>query len=349
MKGPDDCPRGVIEGFYGREWSWQSRRDYAGYLQALGLDVYLYCPKGDAHLRKRWQEPWPLEVVQQLTKLAATYRQRGLDFGVGLSPFALYQDYSPASRDALRRRLADIDALGGNCLALLFDDMPGGLNDLAARQAEIVADVRAWSGADWLIVCPTYYSYDPVLEQFFGDRPLRYWQDLGEGLDPAVDVFWTGNQVCSETVCGADLTDITAYLRRPPVLWDNYPVNDGARASKFLHLAPLPGRSADLAGALHGHFCNPMNQPELSRYPLGGLAALYGGTAPELDQLYPAPLADLLGRDQALFEEQGLDAIGAGERERLAAEYQSTGAAAGLEVAAWLRGEYAFDPACLTG
>ncbi|MEE4192450.1 MAG: beta-N-acetylglucosaminidase domain-containing protein [Halieaceae bacterium] len=349
MKREKNCPRGVIEGFYGREWSWGSRREYAAYLQALGLDTYLYCPKGDAYLRKRWQEPWPAATAGALAQLAAHYRDSGLNFGVGLSPFALYQDYSAASRDALRRRLAEIDAVGGNCLALLFDDMPGELDDLAARQAEIVADVLAWSGAEWLVVCPTYYSYDPVLEQFFGARPTRYWEDLGNSLDLAVDVFWTGNKVCSTTVCADDLAEITRQLQRKPVLWDNYPVNDGARASKFLHLAPLPGRSKDLDGALHGHLCNPMNQAELSRFPLGGLAALYGGQAPEMDALYPTALAELLARDQELFEEQGLDAIDAPARERLAAEYRQTGVPAGLEVAAWLRGEYAFDPACLTG
>ncbi len=348
-KRSEHCPRGVIEGFYGREWSWQDRRDYAGYLQAMGLDTYLYCPKGDAHLRKQWQQPWPLAVERELASVAAAYRGQGLAFGVGLSPFALYQDYSASSRAALKQRLAAIESLGGNCLALLFDDMPGDLEDLAARQAEIVADVQAWTRADWLVVCPTYYSLDPVLEEFFGRRPDSYWEELGNSLDPAVDVFWTGNRVCPETVTAADLADITTRLRRKPVLWDNYPVNDGARASRFLHLSPLPGRSDDLETALSGHLCNPMNQAQLSRYPLGGLAALYRGPAPGLEELYPAPLAALLARDQALFEEQGLDNIIAAERTRLAAEYDAVGGRAAREVAGWLRDEYVFDPACLTG
>ena len=162
-------------------------------------------------------------------------------------------------------------------------------------------------------------------------------------------MFWTGNQVCSATVSAADLAAITESLGRKPVLWDNYPVNDGAKASKFLHLTPLPGRAADLPGSLRGHFCNPMNQAELSRYPLGGLAALYGGSAPAMQELYPTAVAARLVEDQALFEQGGLEAMAADERQELAAQYAALGGDAALEVAGWLRDEYAFDPACLTG
>ena len=50
---------GIVEGFYGRQWSAQARLDYADYLVEQGLNSYLYCPKGDALLRKQWQQDWP--------------------------------------------------------------------------------------------------------------------------------------------------------------------------------------------------------------------------------------------------------------------------------------------------
>ncbi len=349
MSGAELCLRGVIEGFYGREWDWAARRAYAGYLQALGLNAYIYAPKSDAHLRKQWQRPWPAERAAALAELAEHYRSRGLSWGVGLSPFALYQQYDGPARRALRERVAGIDALGGDVLALLFDDMPGDIHGLAARQADIVADVRAWTNADHLIVCPTYYSTDPVLERFFGAMPARYWEDLGVSLDAAVDVFWTGPAVCPPEVRADDLETITALLQRRPVLWDNYPVNDGEKASRYLHLEPLPGRSPDLPAALRGHFCNPMNQAYLSRYPLGGLAALYGGRCPPLNALFSPQLAACLARDQHSFQYQGLDAMDPDDRRRLADEYTALGEEAALEVAGWLRDEYRFDPACLTG
>ena len=154
---------GIVEGFYGRQWSWQARFDYAARLSQWGLNSYLYCPKGDPYLRRQWWLPWPEEALQRLQSLARHYGDAGLNFGVGLSPYALYQQYGAAERERLQEKLARINDLGGNMLALLFDDMPGDCPDLAQRQAEIVADVCHWSSAEWLMVCPTYYSYDPQL------------------------------------------------------------------------------------------------------------------------------------------------------------------------------------------
>jgi hypothetical protein len=346
---PDQPLQGVIEGFYGREWSWASRHDYADFLASLGLNAYIYCPKGDAFLRKRWREAWPVATADALAALAGHFRAEGIGWGVGLSPFALYEDYSAIARASLRERVRHIDELGGSILAILFDDMPGDLPELAARQCEIMADVRSWSSAEHLLVCPTYYSLDPVLEQHFGARPDAYWSELGAGLSAKVDVFWTGNRVCSESIAAADLAQITRELGRPPVLWDNYPVNDGAMASKFLHLSPLSRRAPDLPGAVRGHFCNPMNQAELSKYPLSGLATLYGGGEKTLVDYYPDELVTLLQRDQDLFERAGLDNIGPDQSGSLAREYAQLEHPAAAEVAGWLRGEYTFDPACLTG
>ena len=334
---------GVIEG------TWALRRNYADFLLEQDLNSYLYCPKSDAWLRKNWQQDWPGDIWGALAETAAHYRGKALNFGVGLSPFALYQQYDAAARRALRDKVRRIDALGGNILAILFDDMPGDCADLAARQAEIIADVKAWTAAEAILACPTYYSFDPVLEQFFGSRPDGYWESLGELLDSEVGLFWTGNRVCSETISRADIQQIAALLGRAPVLWDNYPVNDGAKASRFLHLEPLPGRDPDLPDAVAGHFCNPMNQGSLSRYPLTGLAMLYGARPTALEELVSAKLAGRLLADQPRFEKQGLDGMSGSEREELAVIYSGYDEAAADEVADWLRGEYSFDPACLTG
>lgn len=340
---------GVVEGFYGREWSWEARRSYAQFLQQTGLNSYLYCPKADPHLRKQWWQAWPDATETQLRALAQAYRQRHLNWGVGLSPYALYQDYSDPARKRLRNKLSRIDDLGGNLLAILFDDMPGDCPDLAARQSEILTDVQHWSACEHLLVCPTYYSFDPQLQRYFGARPEHYWSELGSGLPAELQIMWTGNEVCSATISAADITAISKHLGRKPVLWDNYPVNDGERASNFLHLTPLPGREAGLAQHIAGHFCNPMNQAQLSRYPLAGLAQLYGGASAAAEDFYSLELCRQLRTDQALFEESGLGGIAPAEREQLASVYAKIGDPAALEIADWLRGGYRFDPACLTG
>jgi hyaluronoglucosaminidase len=340
---------GIVEGYYGREWSWDDRRFYADFLLQQGLNSYLYCPKGDSRLRKSWQQDWTAEVRRELAELAGHYRARQLNWGVGLSPYELYRDYSASNRQKLRDKVAQIDQLGGNLLAVLFDDMPGDCPELAQRQAQIVQDIQSWSEAEQLLVCPTYYSHDPVLERFFGPRPPNYWEQLGAGLPADVAVLWTGDKVCSPSINRRDLGPIAKLLGRPLALWDNYPVNDGEQASQFLHLQPLPGREEGLSACLAGHFCNPMNQAQLSRYPLSGLAALYGAKQLQLEQCFSVEMAAQLATDLQDFEESGLDLLGAERREQLASRYSEIDDPAAAEVAAWLRGEYRFDPACLTG
>src|SRR6185312_15983839 len=131
----------------------------------------------DAFLRKRWREAHPSEEAAALSELATRCRALQVRFGVGLSPFELYRDF---------------DAGGVEYLAILFDDMRGDLAELAPTQVEIMHWVAARTRATKLIVCPSYYSDDPMLDRFFGQRPANYLEDFGRLLDPFIEVFWTG-------------------------------------------------------------------------------------------------------------------------------------------------------------
>jgi hyaluronoglucosaminidase len=341
---------GVIEGYYGRQWSMETRRAYPDYLAALGLNSYIYAPKGDPWLRRDWHQPWPEARAAELAGLGDCYRSRGLQFGVGLSPFELYRSYGPTERELLREKVRETQGLGISLLSILFDDMPGELDCLAQRQAEIVTDVCQWVPGVRVQVCPTYYSFDPVLEKYFGSMPEAYWSCLGEALPPEVDIFWTGNKVCSDALTRQDVAAITAELGRPVMLWDNYPVNDGAVRSRRLYCEPLSQREAGLEEQLTGHLCNPMNQALLSLPALVGLARLYGGAAGEetVGKIIGHQVWSLLQNYQQLFRCEGLDGIGADRSEAIAREFDVLPGQAAREVAGWLRGEYTFDPACLT-
>jgi len=342
---------GIVEGFYGRPWSFETRIAYAEFLSRAGLNTCLYCPKADPYLRKQWQSDWPKAQWQQLLELSRAYRQLGVFWGVGLSPFALYLDYGPGQRDQLQRKVARLSQLEAPLLAILFDDMPGDVGALASRQAEIVADVISWLPGVRVLVCPTYYAFDPVLEKFFGSMPTDYWSQLGRELPPGVDVFWTGNRVCSESITRADIEDICARLGRPVLLWDNYPVNDGAVRSNFLYLRKLSGRERLPARLLSGHLCNPMNQGLLSLPALTGLAELYATGSSDarwMREAIGAATWDQLQQDRQAFETLGLSGMGEERCNTLARQYRALPGEAAQEVAQWLSGDFHFDPACLT-
>ncbi|MGL5288781.1 MAG: beta-N-acetylglucosaminidase domain-containing protein, partial [Aeromonas sp.] len=84
---------GVIEGFFGKGWSWQARANYAKWLPRHGYGFYIYAPKEDGYLRKHWAQPWPCEQLAELAELARQCRANGLAFGVGLSPMEAHHDY----------------------------------------------------------------------------------------------------------------------------------------------------------------------------------------------------------------------------------------------------------------
>jgi hyaluronoglucosaminidase len=339
---------GIIEGFYGRPWSWADRRNTVSVLAPHGYRFYLYAPKADAYLRRRWQEPHPRDTAAHLADLASHCRDQGVRFGVGLSPYEIYLGFDDVARNALAAKLEFLDELGVDDVAILFDDMRGDTPDLADRQAEIVRWAAERTRASRLIVCPSYYSDDPVLDRVFGARPEGYVERLGELLDPAIEIFWTGEEVCSRAFSPAHLQRVTEQLRRRPFLWDNYPVNDGQRMSQYLHLRAFTGRPSSMSAHVAAHGVNPALQPTLSLIPSLTLVESYRlgddysyGEAfvRAAVQVVGTELAERLREDLLVLQDVGLDRLGEKEaplRER----YHGIDHAAAREIIGWLDGEY---------
>ena len=339
---------GLVEGFFGRPWSWDERRGVMQRLAAHGFGFHIYAPKADAYLRRRWSEPHPDAEAQAMADFAAACRETGVRFGVGLSPFEVYLDFGQAAKDALARKLKWLDDMGVQELAILFDDMRGDVEDLAARQAEIVHFAAERTGASRVIMCPVYYSDDPVLDRVFGQRPARALEDLGALLDPAIGVFWTGEEVCSREISPGHLERVAEQLQRRPTLWDNYPVNDGARMSRRLHLRGFTGRPAAIGPGIAAHAVNPMLQPTLSCIPIltlaqnyrEGDAYSYGAAGRAAAQAVAGPeLGTLLADNAAGLQDAGLD-LPAERLAKLRARLAAFDHPAAQEAIGWLEGDY---------
>lgn len=351
-------PLGIIEGFFGRSWTWDNRKQYAKFLALNMFNFYIYAPKSDSFLRKQWQQNWPPNINQELIQLRNLYRDTKIDFGIGLSPHEIYLDNSHDNRAALMQRVKHINNLDPDILCILFDDMRGDLPNLANIQIDLMHRVADISTARKIIFCPTYYSFDPVLEKVFGTRPENYWQALHQHLDKKIDIFWTGEKVCSTNYSSAHLAEVHELLGRKPFLWDNYPVNDGAVKCNLLQLRAVDNSHSELNNAVAGHALNPMNQPWLSQIALASLPRAYGqqqnynadNTLKEVCvQLCGEKLAETLLHDIPLLQDKGLNKFSAQENKYLLERYQNFPQNPFCaEVLAWLQGEYIFDPACLT-
>lgn len=350
-----DVELGLIEGYYGRPWTWEDRVENMKFLARHGYRFYLYAPKADPHLRRLWREPHPEETARQIVGLAEQCRAQGVRFGVGLSPSKIHLDFNTEAKAALAAKLAFFDQAGVDDLAILFDDMRGDLPDLAARQIEIVDWVAGRSKASRFFVCPSYYTDDPVLDRVFGARPDKYLEDLGAALDPAIHMFWTGEEVCSRAFSAGHVERVGEQMGRQPFIWDNYPVNDGERMSQYLFLRGFTGRPASLSGHIAGHGVNPSLQPTLARIPALTLVQSYGlgedyqyGTA--MREAAVTVLGPELGafvyEDVLVLQDVGLDRLD-DKAVRLYERYSAIDHPGAREIIEWLNGGYRITDAII--
>lgn len=246
--------RGVIEGFYGTPWTPEARLATVELLGAHGMNAYVYAPKDDPLHRAAWREPYGADAASHFADLAAAGAGAGVEIGWALSP-GLDVDYGSATdRDALATKLEAVRALGIAWLVLALDDIP--MRDgLAGAQAELTGWLVERLGGARVTLVPTEY---------IGTRPSGYLSELAAGLPDGVDVMWTGPTVCSPTISAADARGWAAALGgRRPLVWDNYPVNDGTMA-QGLHLGPYRGREPALTDEVDGILLNPMTQARAS-------------------------------------------------------------------------------------
>lgn len=259
--------RGVIEGFYGPPWSQAARLTVLEFVAERGMNAYVYAPKSDAKHRTRWRDTYDTEEAAQFAQLAERTKRLGMRFGFALSP-GLDIDYrDERDRAALLDKLGPLLEDGVEWIVLALDDIPN-RPGLAEDQAELTGwlldALRARRAGTHLTLVPTEYV---------GTRATSYLRTLATGLPPDVDVMWTGPTVCSPVIRADDARAWAAALGgRRPLLWDNYPVNDGTM-ERSLHLGPYRGREPELTDEVGGVLCNPMLQPHASQVALATAAA----------------------------------------------------------------------------
>jgi hypothetical protein len=265
------------------------------------LNEYYYAPKDDPYHRSRWRESYPAEEMQRLRELTAAAHNNFVDFCFAVSPGLSMVYSSGRDFDLLTAKLDSVGQLGVTSYALFLDDVPEELHNpedkqrfatLAAAHVYVINKlyryVSAKSPAHRLVVTPTTYTNS------FGS--VEYIKELGAGVDPHVDLVWTGPEVVSPEITVSQAREWGTYLRRKPLVWDNYPVNDFAPWRLFF--GPLRGRVADLPSAVSGVFANPMNQAHASMIPLATVAGyLWNSAAYDPERSERQAMTDQYGKD----------------------------------------------------
>jgi hypothetical protein len=344
---------GVVEGFFGPAWPSGSREGYATFLKKVGGDFYIYAPKQDQHLRKAWRAEWDATFLSFLKNLSGVFRAQGIKFGVALSPFGLSDELAGDDERLLKEKLLQLSNVGIDLLGIFFDDMHPHAN-LARVQAKLIERVReTFKGK--IIFCPSYYTFDPILEKVFGKMPENYLEDIAWLIPQHVSMAWTGPKVISPEIPREHMLKVEALLQRKPFMWENLFANDGPKNCKFLKLRPFEGRTERLDDVTEAWGFNMMNQPELSKITfLASLKVLRDEQMPEkafedsLRELCSPDFSDFVLIHRRSFLEKGLDILSAEEKQKLLSELKNFSDPAAREIEDWLKGAYIVGSECLT-
>jgi hyaluronoglucosaminidase len=260
--------RGAIEGYYGPPYSHGDRLWLVERMGSWGLNRYVYAPKDDPLHRAEWRTRYGADALRAFAELVERGAMAGVQVGFAISPGLSMQYSSAADVAALREKLLAFRQLGARFLSLALDDVPSRLihptdraafGSLAEAHVSVAHAVREALGPEvtlWLV--PTDYV---------GVDPTDYLETLGEALDPAIEVGWTGRTVVSPTIEAAEAARRAGTLRRRLLVWDNVPVADGPMRC-MLHLGPYVGRDPELPRHVSGLILNTMEHAHASAVAL---------------------------------------------------------------------------------
>ncbi|MCE5343298.1 MAG: protein O-GlcNAcase [Eubacteriales bacterium] len=264
--------RGVIEGYYGKPWTFRQRCDLLDFLQAHGMNSYFYAAKYDAYHRERWAELYQPEDCRELGRLAEHALLQRIDFWYCIAPGLTLCYSDPGDMDRHMAKTEQVYRLGVRHVGLFLDDIPPQLQhtrdtqryaSLAEAHIDFIARYAALLKEKLpepvqLCVCPWQYC---------GTGEEAYITALGRSLPPEIKLLWTGPQVCSKTLETEQTERFLKATGHRPLYWDNYPVND-AGMYREMHLGPLLGRDATLGGYSDGYLSNGMEYYECTKIVL---------------------------------------------------------------------------------
>uniref|UniRef100_A0A8C1PK19 Protein O-GlcNAcase n=1 Tax=Cyprinus carpio TaxID=7962 RepID=A0A8C1PK19_CYPCA len=270
---------GVVEGFYGRPWTMEQRKELFRRQQKWGLNTYLYAPKDDYKHRMFWREMYSVEEAEQLTTLISAAKEHGVEFIYAISPGLDITFSNQKEVSTLKRKLDQVSHFGCKSFALLFDDIDHNMcpadkevfSSFAHAQVSITNEIFQYLGEpEIFLFCPTEYCgtfcYPNVSQS-------PYLRTIGEKLLPGIEVLWTGPKVVSKDITVESIEEVTKILRRAPVIWDNIHANDYDQ--KRLFLGPYKGRSSELIPRLKGVLTNPNCEFESNFVAIHTLATWY--------------------------------------------------------------------------
>lgn len=286
-ESPQMSIRGVIEGFYGKPWSDQARKDLFKFMGEHRMNTYIYSPKDDKYLRENWREAYPQDKLNEIKSLVDEANKNHVEFVYALSPGNDITYSNEADYQATIKKFDQLKSIGVKQFYIALDDIVPALND-TDKKVYPVRDSANYKNNPWAPLADAQSSYLNKIQENYIDKnnlpalwlvPTNYsgsQQDpfkeaQGERLNKKIHMQWTGEGVFSGRITADSIAQAKkTYNTDNMFIWDNFPVNDSNQDR--LYLNPTVGRASDLYTVTEGFTANPMIEPYASWIGIGSFA-----------------------------------------------------------------------------
>lgn len=222
--------RGVIEGYYGIPWGNKKRADIMKFTSQFKGNVFVFAPKDDPYHRDKWYELYPNEELLEISKLARLGESIKTRYVWTISPFK--KDSQPICDenfdDGISKLLAKFDQLY-NCGVRQFGVLGDDVGKLPKETVvKVMKEVSKWGSEkgdvnDFIFVPASYVLAD---WGFDADELDIYSKEFPKD----VQIIFTGDSTCApitqSTINGFKTKNTKLGIRRDPLFWMNWPVND---------------------------------------------------------------------------------------------------------------------------
>lgn len=293
--------RGVIEGYYGVPYSMEVTEDLFRFMARYKLNMYMYGAKSDPYHSQYWDKPYPTKLNdrekrfgmmtrEMMKQLAQAAHRCKVNFIWSIHPGTTFTKLGES--DVLERIMSKFEKmyeLGVRQFGVFVDDCGVPYDDPSLKQcADRLSNLQELVDTKWnqpgtapadmvkqLQYVPQLYAYSWVKPEL----ARKFWESLSP-VPSKVNIYTTGKNVWSVPNSN-DLQVLNDYLGREVSWWWNYPCNDVDVTKIF-----VADTYTNFADETHIHFTgeleknlslktiiiNPMQQGELSKIPLFGVA-----------------------------------------------------------------------------
>ena len=255
---PDAESRGLVDSYYGGNWSHEFRLSMIDLAARLKMNAYVYAPKNDPYVGSPdWIMPYPQGRGDNLKELMEACRRNGIDFIWCIRPDKDFT-WSEADYGLLLGKFEMMHYLGVRSFGIFLDDVPG-VENMESRKRELIDRLNADFIAKKKDLKPLLTSLDGYYVPAEGGQSLklgmygvaeRMWNT--EAYEPLSSLEWAVGEIAP------DVADpYMTFARHSDVAVDAF----GMEESQDVGLIGLTGYSKESYDSLMDEFAAIENAP----------------------------------------------------------------------------------------